>query len=152
MNLTRVDDTNADPVLRMVPVYLRESAPDLAAPTEDRIARFWQEKNRNAYLLGDPEAPDGFAMTRRITPRLMALCEFYIRPECWGWGRGRSGAAAVISTRRGAWRLGIARDAQQAGEFWKSVLEAMPNVTGLKAGPPLTPFHKQSLTFIVTER
>lgn len=152
MNLTRVDDTNADPVLRMVPVYLREIAPDLPAPAQDHIVRFWTEKNRNAYLLGDPEAPDGFAMTRRIAPRLMELCEFYIRPECRGWGRGRNGAAAVVSTRRGAWRLGIARNAPDAAAFWHTVLTAMPNVSDLRQGPPLTPFHKHSFTFTVTER
>jgi predicted acetyltransferase len=152
VNLTRVTEDNAGPVLEMVPAYLREIAPDLPSPVMDRIAAFWREKNRNAYLFGDPEMPDGFAMTRRITPRLMELCEFYIRPELRGWGKGRAAARAVVLTRRGGWRLGIARNAAGAAEFWNATLKDFPNITDLKAGAPLTPHQIGSISFIVKER
>lgn len=152
MNLTRVTEGNAGPILQMVPAYLQEIAPDLPSPTMDRIAAFWNEKNRNAYMFGDPEMPDGFAMTRRITPRLMELCEFYIRPELRGWGKGRAAARAVVLTRRGGWRLGIARNAPGAGEFWYEALKDLSNITDLQSGPPLTPHQSGSISFIVKER
>ncbi|TNF64458.1 MAG: hypothetical protein EP307_02735 [Rhodobacteraceae bacterium] len=148
MDLAPLARGDRDAFLAMLRPYLAEIAPDLPAPTPDRITQVLDDPARHVLTIRVSGSDKGFVLIRRLSCGTHEMSEFYVLPQARRAGLGTRAARAALTRHPGRWQLGVARAATGAESFWQTVLAPLARA---HRGPPLTPHQSGSLHFTIKE-
>jgi predicted acetyltransferase len=117
--------------------YLAESGFRGAYPY---FEQYWLEPTRHPFLIMSGGARAGFAFVRSIDGgTAYEISEFYVSPECGGYGVGRATVKLLFPIFPGLWRIPVQISNRPGVAFWSHVLSA--EVPRSKDGETVVFFH-----------
>lgn len=136
VTLHRATDADLPVVLNLVPLYLHDMSEHTGWPCNadgtftgcDRMASYWQEPGKHAFVLKNDKELAGFAMVRgnHDEPDIdFSIAEFFVLRKFRRRGVGQYVAAALFDQFRGRWMVEVFMANTVAIEFWGHATASM---------------------------
>ena len=126
--------------------YFRELGSDQDDLPRAEVVGWFDDPNTHVLTITQAGRRVGFALVDRFDS-YHELCEFCILTEHRNKGIGSEAVPVCFAQFPGQWSLGVAKALPGTARFWDRVLQALPGVTELARGAPLTPYQSHSYTF-----